>query len=168
MKPGAGRALELTDRKSLLALRDVGPESEAESVRFRGCRVTRVGPEVNTGRTILSWPSGLCELSFSSCDNRKSHPRANGRKTPTAPAACRSSFRLAHNARCHGRRLPAGHMGGNQGVVFLPPSISNPLKADWQRHVHASSGYLELGMFDDAASGSGRDRRQRIRPASRF
>ena len=26
-----------------------------------------------------------------------------------------------------------------------------PLKSDWQRHVLASSGYLELGMFDDAA-----------------
>jgi Flp pilus assembly protein TadD len=25
------------------------------------------------------------------------------------------------------------------------------LKTDWQRHVLASSGYLELGMFDDAA-----------------
>ena len=25
------------------------------------------------------------------------------------------------------------------------------MKADWQRHVLASSGYLELGMFDDAA-----------------
>jgi hypothetical protein len=25
------------------------------------------------------------------------------------------------------------------------------LKTDWQRHVVASSGYLELGMFDDAA-----------------
>jgi Flp pilus assembly protein TadD len=25
------------------------------------------------------------------------------------------------------------------------------LKADWQRHVLASSGYLELGMLDDAA-----------------
>jgi hypothetical protein len=24
------------------------------------------------------------------------------------------------------------------------------LKTDWQRHVLASSGYLELGMFDDA------------------
>ena len=41
-------------------------------------------------------------------------------------------------------------MGGNQGVVFLPPSISDPLKADWQRHVLASN-YLELGMLDDAA-----------------
>jgi Flp pilus assembly protein TadD len=26
------------------------------------------------------------------------------------------------------------------------------LKADWQRHVLASSGYLELGMLDDAAN----------------
>jgi lipopolysaccharide biosynthesis regulator YciM len=25
------------------------------------------------------------------------------------------------------------------------------LKTDWQRHVLASNGYLELGMFDDAA-----------------
>ena len=24
-------------------------------------------------KTILTWPSGLCELSFSNCDNRKSH-----------------------------------------------------------------------------------------------
>ena len=38
------------DRKSLLALRGVGPESEAESVRFHGRRVTRVGPEVKHGR----------------------------------------------------------------------------------------------------------------------
>ena len=58
----------------------------------------------------------------------------------------------------NGRRLPHGHMGGNQGVVFLPLSISNPLKADWQREVLASSGYLELGMFDDAAASPGRDR----------
>jgi hypothetical protein len=45
--PARVRALlELTDRKSLLALRGVGPESEAESVRFHGRRVTKVGPEV--------------------------------------------------------------------------------------------------------------------------
>jgi hypothetical protein len=25
------------------------------------------------------------------------------------------------------------------------------LSVDWQRHVLASTGYLELGMFDDAA-----------------
>jgi hypothetical protein len=36
-----------SDRKSLLALWGVGPESEAESVRFRWRRVTKVGPEVN-------------------------------------------------------------------------------------------------------------------------
>ena len=44
------RKLLLTDRKSLLALRGVGPESEAESVRFHGRRVTQVGPEVKHGR----------------------------------------------------------------------------------------------------------------------
>jgi hypothetical protein len=38
-----------TDRKSLLALRGVGPESEAESVRFHGRRLTKVGPEVKQG-----------------------------------------------------------------------------------------------------------------------
>jgi hypothetical protein len=32
-----------------LALRGVGPESEAESVRFHGRRVTKVGPEVKHG-----------------------------------------------------------------------------------------------------------------------
>jgi hypothetical protein len=35
-----------TDRKSLLALRGVDRESEAESVRFHGRKVTRVGLEV--------------------------------------------------------------------------------------------------------------------------
>ena len=33
----------------------------------------------------------------------------------------------------------------------LPPRVSDSLKSDWQKHVLASSGYLELGMFDDAA-----------------
>jgi hypothetical protein len=33
-----------------LALRGVGPESEVESVRFHGRRVTKVGPEVKHGR----------------------------------------------------------------------------------------------------------------------
>jgi hypothetical protein len=42
-------------------------------------------------------------------------------------------------------------MGSHEGALFLPPRASNPLKTDWQRHVLASSGYLELGMFDDAA-----------------
>ena len=39
-----------TNRKSLLALRGVGPESEAESVRFHGRRVTKVGPVVKSCR----------------------------------------------------------------------------------------------------------------------
>ena len=39
----------MTDRKSVLALRGVGPESEAESVRFHVRRVTKVGPTVKHG-----------------------------------------------------------------------------------------------------------------------
>jgi lipopolysaccharide biosynthesis regulator YciM len=42
-------------------------------------------------------------------------------------------------------------MGSNEGALLTPSRISNPLKSDWQRHVLASSGYLELGMFDAAA-----------------
>jgi lipopolysaccharide biosynthesis regulator YciM len=52
---------------------------------------------------------------------------------------------------CNSRRLPAGNLGGHQGAFRLSPRIPTPLKADWQKHVLASSGYLELGMFDDAA-----------------
>ena len=44
------QGFRVTDRKSLLALRGVGPESEAGSVRFHERRVTRVGPEVKHGR----------------------------------------------------------------------------------------------------------------------
>ena len=36
-------------------------------------------------------------------------------------------------------------------ALFVYPRISDPLSGDWQRHVLASSGYLELGMSDDAA-----------------
>ena len=61
------------------------------------------------------------------------------------------NFWLALDALRHGRRLPAGHLGSHKGALFLPSRVSNPLKTDWQRHVLASSGYLELGMFDDAA-----------------
>ena len=42
-------------------------------------------------------------------------------------------------------------MDGNEGSIVSPPIVSDSLKTDWQRHVLASSGYLELGMFDDAA-----------------
>ena len=38
------------EKKSLWALRGVGPESEAESVRFHGRTVTKVGRKSNTGR----------------------------------------------------------------------------------------------------------------------
>ena len=41
-------------------------------------------------------------------------------------------------------------MGGYKGALFTASRGSNPLKADWQTHVLASSGYLELGMFDAA------------------
>jgi len=42
-------------------------------------------------------------------------------------------------------------MGSNEGALFLSSRGSNPLKADWRTHVLASSGYLEVGMFDAAA-----------------
>ena len=58
-----------------------------------------------------------------------------------------SLIMLARN----GRRLSAGQLGSNEGTLLLSSRISNSLKSDWQRHVLASSGYLELGMFDDAA-----------------
>ena len=38
-----------------------------------------------------------------------------------------------------------------KALFLLASRGSNPLKADWQTHVLASSGYLELGMFDAAA-----------------
>ena len=52
---------------------------------------------------------------------------------------------------CHCQCLPNGHLGGDKGAFRVYPRISDPLSGDWQRHVLASSGYLELGMFDDAA-----------------
>jgi hypothetical protein len=39
-----------------LALRGVGPESEAECVRFHGRRVTKVGPEVKHGQLLRRSP----------------------------------------------------------------------------------------------------------------
>jgi hypothetical protein len=42
-------------------------------------------------------------------------------------------------------------MGGCKGALFTASRVSNPLKTDWQRHVLASSGYLELEMFDAAS-----------------
>ena len=48
----------LTDKKSLLALRGVGAESEAESVRFHGRRVTKVARKSNTGPRAIRPPEG--------------------------------------------------------------------------------------------------------------
>jgi hypothetical protein len=36
-------------------------------------------------------------------------------------------------------------MDSDESSIVSPPRVSNPLKTDWQRHVLASSGYLELG-----------------------
>jgi hypothetical protein len=58
---------------------------------------------------------------------------------------------VAHNARSDCGGLPAGRLGSHEGAVCVSPGISHSLKTDWQRYVLASSGYLELGMFDDAA-----------------
>jgi hypothetical protein len=44
-----------------------------------------------------------------------------------------------------------GRLGRHKGAFCLPSRVSDSLKSDWQRHVLACSGYLELGMFDDAA-----------------
>jgi hypothetical protein len=63
----------------------------------------------------------------------------------------RSETLVAHHVGCNGRWLPAGPLDSHESAVFLPSRSSDPLKSDWQKHVLASSGYLELGMFDDAA-----------------
>jgi hypothetical protein len=58
--PVSARRATDTDRKSLLALRGVGPESEAESVRFHGRRVTKVAPfGVDRQGELLPEPCGL-------------------------------------------------------------------------------------------------------------
>jgi hypothetical protein len=53
-------------------------------------------------------------------------------ETPAATAARRSQFRIAHHARCHGLRLPAGHLDSYEGA--LPGASSpNPLRIDSER-----------------------------------
>jgi lipopolysaccharide biosynthesis regulator YciM len=47
--------------------------------------------------------------------------------------------------------INCGGFPGHEGSLLLASRVSNPLSSDWQKHVLASSGYLELGMFDDAA-----------------
>jgi lipopolysaccharide biosynthesis regulator YciM len=42
-------------------------------------------------------------------------------------------------------------MGRHQGPHCPPSGSSNSFKTGWQRRVLASTGYLELGMLNDAA-----------------
>ena len=93
----------LTDRKSLLALRNVGPESEAESVHFHGRRVTKVGPEVKHG------PEGWGPLNKGV---QEAHLGAAGRfswrRTPR-PVRCRSGKgSSSHGSRVFTRRVGVG------------------------------------------------------------
>jgi hypothetical protein len=73
-----------TDRKSPLALRGVGRESEAESMRFHGRRVTSVRPEVKLGLFRVAGrahnPKKLPpELGAAQQGMRKAHSGAAGR-----------------------------------------------------------------------------------------
>ena len=43
--------------------------------------------------------------------------------------------------------FPAGNLGSRKGALLLSSRGSDPLKADWQRHVLASSGYLDAGGY---------------------
>jgi hypothetical protein len=60
-------------------------------------------------------------------------------------------IRLAPDACHYSWRISAGDGDCHEGPVLVPPGVSDSLKASWQRHVIAASGYLELGMFDAAA-----------------
>jgi len=61
------------------------------------------------------------------------------------------SFWLALDAGRNGWRFPADDVDCHKSAFCLPPRVSPPLKASWQRLVLASNGYRELGMFQDAA-----------------
>ena len=71
----------------------------------------------------------------------------------------------SYDVGCHGRRLPSGNLGSYKGALGLSSRGSNALKTDRQRHVLASSGYLELGMLDDAPWSWKRLRRRTRRAA---
>ena len=122
----------MTDRKSLLALRGVGPESEAESVRFHGRRVTKVGPEVKPEKAAAGG-LGAAEQGV-----REAHLGAAGPATFTSvgdqkPACgvCGAGFPL---------RIVAGRPGCYSDMFWRPkgfwrrfwrvgigsPSASNP------------------------------------------
>ena len=119
-------------------------------------------PELQIKLTLH--PHRFLHLREKSCTETSSTIRCKGSQPCRAARARNCSRKLwtrnvpprrrqseDHHFGRHGRRLPVGHMGGHQSSLFPPPRGSDPLKTDWQRHVLASSGYLELGMFDDAA-----------------
>jgi hypothetical protein len=58
-----------------------------------------------------------------------------------------SLLMLARN----GGRFPVDDLDCHKSAFCLPPRVSPPLKASWQKQVIASNGYRELGMFDYAA-----------------
>jgi hypothetical protein len=75
--------MALLDRKSLSALRGVGPESEADSVRFHGRRVTKVGRAVKHGGRDWGAEEGVQEAHSGAAG------RFSWRRTPR-PVRCRS------------------------------------------------------------------------------
>ena len=115
------------------------------------CKALRMGFNATSRmKTILTWPSDLYEISFSNCDNRKSHPQVMEEKRPLRRQPEDHHFWSLIMLAVTGRRLSTGRLDSNKGAVFLSSSGPDPLRSDWQRHVLASSGYLELGMLDDA------------------
>jgi hypothetical protein len=83
----------LIHRKSLLALRGVGPEFEAERMRFHGRRVTKKGPGNQTG-------------AFSGC---------GARREPKEAAA--GELRAAEQAVREVRSGTAGGSGGRERMT---------------------------------------------------
>jgi len=71
-----------TDGKSLLALRRVGPESEAGSARFYRSRVTKVGAEVKHGVFLVAGASATRNNEMSTPTVRKRRSAVGFMPTP--------------------------------------------------------------------------------------
>jgi hypothetical protein len=56
-----------------------------------------------------------------------------------------------HDACRHGWCFLHRNLDRHKGPLCFSSIASNFLSTDWQRHVLASSGYVELGMLEDAA-----------------
>jgi hypothetical protein len=67
------------------------------------------------------WLGRQVSARFASAIATIARPATNGRKTSASPTTWWSSILVAHHARCHGRRFPAGRLG------------SDPLKGSWQK-----------------------------------